>query len=201
MEISGIFRNINGAIIAFKKKWRQEMVDMICPKCQGISRTDKIQLSCSGRVTVTGIIRCGVCKHEFPFTMYGGQSDSFIQKLDTALPGAQSDRLNPSVPVGIREDIQEAERANYAQCYKASVAMCRRALQLSLIDKGIGDAPLSKMLEQAKVNKTLTDNTYNLATSIKGYGDIGVHRTDQLDPKEVELVIYTTVRMLNEIFP
>ena len=102
-----------------------------------------------------------------------------------ALPGVQSDRLNSSVTPDIKEDIQEAERANYSQCYKACVAMCRRALQLSLIDKGIEDKPLSQMLNDALNAKLLTQDTYNLSTSIKGYGDIAVHRREIIEPEEL----------------
>jgi len=79
--------------------------------------------------------------------------------------------------------------------------MCRRALQLALIDKDIEDKPLSKMLKEAKTpKKLLDDDIYNLATSIKGFGDIGVHRREKLEPQEVNMVIYATVRMLNELF-
>ena len=109
--------------------------------------------------------------------------------------------MNPSVPDDIKEDIQEAERANYGQCHKACVTMCRRALQLSLIDKGIEDKPLGQMLEEAKgIKKLLTDETYGLAKSIKHFGDIGAHRKETIDPEVARLVIYATVRMLNEIF-
>jgi len=69
------------------------------------------------------------------------------------------------------------------------------------LDKGIPDKALSKMVEEAKDKGLLEQRTFDLATSIKGYGDIGVHRKEQLEPKEVELVIYATVRMLNELFP
>lgn len=124
----------------------------------------------------------------------------FIQKVDTDLPGAQSDQLNALVTADIKEDIKEAERAHYNQCDKACVTMCRRALQLGLIDKGIIDASLSTMLEDAHKKQLLMQKTYDLATTIKGYGDIGAHRRDELNTEEVNMVIYATVKMLNELF-
>lgn len=172
------------------------MPQIICPNCHGKRRTHYIAVECEYQAQMWGIIKCLACGHEWPITIDSG----YIKKLDIALPGMQSDQLNTSVPSDIKGDIQEAERANYAQCYKACVAMCRRALQLSLIEKEIGDKPLSKMLEEAKGNNKLTDNTYTMATSIKGYGDIGVHRTEKLEPKEVEIIIYMAVKMLNELF-
>lgn len=167
-----------------------------CPKCLGVKRTSAINVICEPTAKMWGIIKCLACGHEIPITINQG----FIEKLDTALPGSQSDNLNSSVPTDIKEDIKEAERANYSQCYKACVTMCRRALQLGLIDKQIADAPLQTMLNKSVEMKLISDNLYNLATSIKGYGDIGAHRREQLEPQEVNMVIYATVRMLNELF-
>ncbi len=184
-------------IIALTKEGGQEMASLICPNCHGHKRTTPITVECMPDAKMWGIIQCLRCEHELPITISSG----FIQKIDTSLPGAQSDNLHSSVPSDIQGDVREAERANYAQCYNACVAMCRRALQLGLIDKGISDGPLGGMLNQALSNNLLRQDTYNLATSVKGYGDIGVHRREQLEPQEVNMVIYATVRMLNQLFP
>ena len=79
----------------------------------------------------------------------------FMEKLDVALPGQQSDHLNSLVPPDLKDDVREAERANYSQCYKACVAMCRRALQLALIEKRIPDGGLGGMIESAKTQKLI----------------------------------------------
>ena len=174
------------------------MPDVKCPNCDGKKRGYRsIVLSCKNEAKIEGIIECLCCGHEFPITIV----NDTIQKIDEALPGVQSDQLNPSVTPDLKEDIQEAERANYAHCYKACVAMCRRALQLAFIDKGIGDKGFSEMLKEAKtVKNLLDDDTYNLSTTIKGFGDIGVHKREELVPQEVNMVIYATVKMLNELF-
>ena len=175
------------------------MIELDCPQCK-----EEYSLGCWGNVRVRGTITCLKDQHERPFVIDGtppGQAYGHLQQIDMALPSQESNKLLVSVPTGIKDDIQEAERAHYAQCYNASVAMCRRALQLSLVEKGIPDKMLSKMMQEALNSNLMDQNTYNLATSTKGYGDMGVHRREQLEPKEVELVIYTTVRMLNELFP
>jgi len=123
-----------------------------------------------------------------------------VQKLDTALPVTRSDKLVAGVSPDLKEDIREAERAHYHQCYKACVTMCRRALQLGLMDRDVEDGPLGGMLKEAHRKDVLTNDTYNMATSIKGYGDIGAHRRETLDPEEVRMVIVMGVRMLNELF-
>lgn len=190
---------INGnkdGIIVLKKEGEQEMPTIICPKCYE-DRSHPIIVQCDGDARLRGIIQCLTCGHELPITLY----KNFIQELDIALPGTQSDNLNPSVPDDIKDDVRESERANYAQCDKACVTMCRRALQLGLIDRGMADGRLSVMLKDALGQKLLKQKTYDLATTIKGYGDIGAHRREKLDPTEVKMVIYATVGMLNELFP
>ncbi len=184
-------------IIALKKKGGQEMTEILCPTCKDEYSDPEFTVRCTGYSELRGIIKCTRCLHEMPFSMYHDR----IQQLDIALPGVQSDQLNSLVVPDITEDVQEAERCNYHQCYKACVTMCRRALQLSLIDKGIEDKPLGRMLEEAKtIPNLLTDETYGLATSIKHFGDIGAHRKEPIEPEVAKLVIYATVRMLNEIF-
>jgi len=55
-------------------------------------------------------------------------------------------------------------------------------------------------LESAKTQKLIEQKIFDLAMSIKGFGDIGVHRKEELEPQEVNMVIHATVRMLNELF-
>lgn len=172
------------------------MAQIQCVNCQGKKRTNPITVECGPTAIFEGIVTCLACGHEIPVTI----QDSYLKKLDVALPGMQSDKLHPSVTEDITEDIKEAERANYSQCLKACVTMCRRALQLGLIDREIDEMPLGRMLKIAFDKKLLTQDTYFLSTSIKGFGDIGAHRREKLEPEEVKLVIYATVRMLNELF-
>jgi len=163
----------------------------------GDKRTTPITIECIPEAEIIGIFKCLACGHELPITVRNG----FITELHPELPGTQSDKLNSSVSADIKKDVKEAERAHYNQCDKACVTMCRRALQLGLMDRGISDAPLSKMIDSAVSEKYIEQSTQSLATSIKGYGDIGAHRREQLESQEVKMVIYATVRMLNELFP
>lgn len=193
----GIIKKI-GAIIALKKKGGQKEVPYVkCPKCYGGTQHAHIEVQCRPEARMKGIIKCRLCQHEWPITIDNG----YIQELSITLPVSQSDKLGSAISPDLIEDVKEAERCHYHQCYKACVTMCRRALQLSLIDKGVKDKPLGKMLEDAhKVKKLLTDDTYTQAKSIKHFGDIGAHREETIEPEVARLVIFTTVQMLNEIF-
>jgi hypothetical protein len=184
-------------IIALTEEGEHKMTELLCPKCSKTGNASLIRIDSYGEIIVRGIIQCEKCQHEFPFTMF----KNCIQKLDTSLPGEQSHLLNPQVPLGIKDDVREAERASFAQCYNASVAMCRRALQLSLVDKGIKDNPLSAMLDEAKVHSVLKDDNHIAqAKLIKHFGDIGVHKREDLDSLDVSMAIRVTVQLLNDIF-
>jgi len=164
-----------------------------CAKCHG----DDIRLMCKGAATITGILKCGnsSCNNEHPFTMV----NNYLQEFLPNLPVEVSQNLNAAIPDDIIADIKEAERAEYLQCHKAAATMCRRALQIGLIDKGVSDKPLSGMIEDAKTQGLLDDKTYILAKSIKGFGDIGAHRNETLERGDIQMLIHLTVKMLNEL--
>lgn len=177
-----------------------EMAYLSCSnlKCTGQKNPAHLALEVKGKFGIRGRFICLDCGHEHSIIM----EQDCLQEL-TCLAGEQSTKLTSKVPNDIKEDIQEAERAHDALCYKACVAMCRRALQLSLIEKGIEDKPLSKMLKDALDTSQewhLTQDTYTLATTIKTYADIALHRTEKIDSEKARLAIYTAVQMLNELF-
>lgn len=177
-------------------------IEIRCPNCDKRETPEfpgryPFRIECQGRYTIKGIIKCNSDQHEMPIEVANGS----IAKLDISLPGEQSSRLDSTkVTTDIIEDIKEAEKANYAQCYKSSLTMCRRAIQLALIDRGIEDKPLGQMLKEANAAKILLDDNYIAAKSIKVYGDIGAHRREHFDSKIVNLAIFVAVEMLNEIF-
>ena len=145
-----------------------------------------------------GIVTCLIDGHRWPIKMREGH----VVFTETALPLSDAVELSANIPEGILEDVEEAKRAHFSQCYKASVVMCRRAMQLSLIEKGIADAPLSVMLQKAREGtpSLLTGSTYALAEGIKEYGDRGAHRVEAIGTEETRVVIFTTLRVLNELF-
>jgi hypothetical protein len=169
------------------------MADMLCPMCEKTGHGKTIRLLCSlphhpdkwPPIEIRGIMRCLEDNHEWPFVMPQG----FLQQLSTSLPGSYSHALHASVDSALKEDVEEAERANWAQCYNVAVVMCRRALQLGLIQKGIPDSKLSSMLQQA-AGKNLLPNTSKQAQAVKFFGDIGAHRMDDIKPEEVNMAIF-----------
>jgi uncharacterized protein YbaR (Trm112 family) len=168
--------------------------NVICSNCQGMKRNHPIAVDCSPGAKLKGVVTCLECNHAFPIVIQNG----FITEQLPSMPISQSSKLSNKVPSDIKEYVQEAETAYFHECYKSSVIMCRRALQLSLIEKGIPDNRLGVMLDNAK--SFFDEETFQIAKSIKYFGDVGVHRKFKIDTFLVGTVIYLTTTMLNELY-
>lgn len=186
-------RNIKDAIIPSKTEG-SEMVKIDCPECAKTQRPHEFTYNCTGKFILKGRIICQACKNERQFESEG----EYLRILGTILPPTT---LSSKVPGDIKDDVKEVERAYLGQCYKASAAMCRRATQIALIEKGIKDRGLEAMINEAKDQNILSNDTYNFAKSIKGFGDIAVHRKEIIEPGDIPLLLSCIKRMLNELFP
>jgi hypothetical protein len=181
----------------------QEMIIIECAKC-GQSALLSLQrpgvTNLSNDLEFRGIVRCSGEGHEWPMAI---KTDNIIQNTAQMMPVLESTSLSQKVPVGIVQDIQEAERDHFAQSYKSAVVMCRRALQLALEDKGVTGRTLGPMLTTARsmTPPLLSARTDALAEGIKDYGDGGAHRREDIDAATAALVIHVTAQALNEIFP
>jgi DNA-directed RNA polymerase subunit M/transcription elongation factor TFIIS len=196
MSIEMINNDIISPIIEGEIKMLQIKIKCPNPKCGCVTTMHyalQTELSSIKPFLVRGILKCGECGHERPLIMDGES----IKEISAELPGQQSNNLDSKIAEDIKGDIVEAERALFNQCYKASVVMCRRALQLTLIDMGIENNPLQKMLIEAKPK--FTEKTFAIAGFIKGFGDIGAHRREAIELDDAKMTIYTTVKMLNEL--
>jgi hypothetical protein len=150
-----------------------------------------------GGVELRGVVTCLHDKHRWPVLI----KDNVVVETRLTLPAAHSKRLF-NVPDGIVQDIEEAELAHFNQCYKASVVMCRRALQLALEKRlGLGEnkqtlGPLLDMVR--KGNNTILDSRHMaLAERIKEYGDSGAHRVGDFTSDTVGVIVHDTVEVLN----
>ena len=176
------------------------LISVICPKCQKQNAMSFTQLSGGKGLQIQGMVKCLNDCHEWPITIINNSIAAVAQQL----PDASSQNLG-KVPEYIRQDIEEAERALYAQCCKASVVMCRRGLQLAI--ETFPCAPerqtLGPLLKWARAQKPalLSPRADTLAEGIKDYGDAAAHRVEIIDHQTAAMVIYVTVMALNELAP
>lgn len=175
------------------------MPTISCPNCKqgGVVRLSAGTSSYG--MELSGVLRCLYDGHKWPIVI----RKDVIQSIQTSMAVAESGKLTTNVPDGIVQDIEEAERAHFAFCFKACVVMCRRALQLALEDKGAKGRTLGPLLTDArsKTPPILTPRVDALAEGIKDYGDSGAHRTDDIDASTAALVVHITVVALTELYP
>ena len=128
-----------------------------------------------------------------------------IKSTEEMMPVVASPSLHAAVPPGIVQDIQDAERAHFAQIYTASVVMCRRAAQLGLTEPphNIPDGPFTRMIEDArqKTPQPLSARGFMQIEGVKDYGDGGAHRVEEISAADATTAIISTVAVLNELFP
>ena len=151
-------------------------------------------------VRLEGVIVCLRDGHRRPIVMV----DDAIEETAPTLPVDQSSRLNSDVPDGIKQDVEEAERTHFAQAYKSSVVMCRRAVQLAIEEKPKapkGRITLGPLLQWAREQNLLKPTVASLAQGVKEFGDAGAHEQETFDSRAVAVVIHVTVEVLNELFP
>jgi len=187
----------NAKLLPSEEMEVEEMTPIRCEEC---GRTGEMRLSphASGAkgFLLAGIVTCLEDGHQWPIKI---RNDVVVETKEM-MPVHESDSLIAEVPEGLIQDVEEAERAHFGQCYKASVVMCRRALQLALVEKGISDKPFSIMLREAEQCGILTGRNVGLAETIKDLGDAGAHRREEITAQDANLMIYASVRLLNEMF-
>jgi len=155
-----------------------------------------------GGIELRGVFTCSHDGHKWPVLI----KDDVVIETGLTLPAAYSENLLPGVPVGIVQDVKESELAHFSQCYKASVVMCRRALQLALEEKlgsgsvGLTLGPLLSKVTTSGTDKLLDAQHMSFAERVKEYGDSGAHRVDDLSPNTVGVAIHDTVEILNYLY-
>lgn len=91
-------------------------------------------------------------------------------------------KLDESIPDKINQDMKEAYVCYDNNCFKASVAMARRALQNAVRDKGAKGEDLYNEIENLASKHIITPELKDWAHEIRSLGNIGAHpEEDGLD--------------------
>ena len=186
----------------------QEVRDVPRIKCDKCGRSAELRLTTSQswpgapELELRGVVTCSGDGHQWPLAI---RTDNLILSTEQMMPVLESGSLGQSVPPGIVQDIKEAERAHFAQLYKASVVMCRRACQLGLAEPphSIPDGPFSKMIAeaQARTPPPLSPRGFIHLEGVKEYGDVGAHKVEDVAAGHARTTISSAVAVLNELFP
>jgi len=84
-------------------------------------------------------------------------------------------KIDPSIPVPVRENMIEALCCYNHDLFKAATIMCRRTLEASARDKGIERKNLEQIIEELFQNRIINSRMKEVAHEIRAFGNLGAH--------------------------
>ncbi|MCL5022270.1 MAG: DUF4145 domain-containing protein [Nitrospirae bacterium] len=94
-------------------------------------------------------------------------------------------KFDTAIPENIRNTFYDAEKCYQNDLYLQSVMTCRRALEMSAIDRGISSGGgLNIKLTKLKDAGVINDPLFELADRIRGFGNLAAHG-EKADPDEI----------------
>jgi len=126
------------------------------------------------------IVRCPNKLCELSFVIYDKLNDR-VQSV-YPYPSFNVEDYHRSIPDKVKEDLAEAERCFYAEAYKGTVAMYRRAIQNIILNKIKGPAIKKKRLvdqiDELFDKGLITKDLQETAHEIRHFGNFGAHPSD-----------------------
>jgi uncharacterized protein DUF4145 len=118
--------------------------------------------------------------------------------------GKPNDSVPPEVPKLIADDFREALRCEWVKAYKATVAMCRRALQASCVELKAKDAKLIDQIDELAANGAITTSLKDIAHQIRSVGNDGAHPgkdgLNDVSQQDASDIIEFTREFLHHVF-
>ncbi len=119
--------------------------------------------------------QCQACK-EFVLVIARRNNPATHFRLEAVYPlGKADDRVDPAVPSEIAKDFAEGLRCRWVQAHKATVVMCRRAIQASCLEKGAIGKRLVEQIDDLGAKGLVTNNLKEFAHEIRLIGNAGAH--------------------------
>ncbi len=165
-----------------------------CPRCGYANRYDDSYISYHGRV------RCTRCSSFFEVHFTNGrlmETPNMLAPDDVVLP-------SPPVPKKIQEDLNEAGLCFSVGALKATVVLCRRALEGAADGLSAGGRTLFEKIENIYERRLITGPVYEASTEIRVFGNYGAHPgKDLLEDIDEDLardVLYFTREVVDDVY-
>ena len=161
-----------------------------CPHCGVYSTISVASLSGSHYIYV-----CDHCCKQFLLIV--DNKGKAIDQYPKRTP-----KLDPTIPTDVADDYVEAIKCFDISAYKASVVMCRRALQTSVIGKGATKGRLVDQIDELCTKGLITEDIKNWAHEIRLTANIGAHPDglENIAPQDAEDLIKFTEEYLNYVY-
>lgn len=126
------------------------------------------------------IVKCPTKLCELSFVIYDKLNDR-VQAV-YPYPTFNAEDYHDSIPDKVREDLAEAERCFYADAYKGTVTMYRRAIQNIVLhkikDPAIKQKKLLEQIDELLKSGLITKDLQATAHEIRHFGNFGAHPSD-----------------------
>ncbi|AXG99364.1 DUF4145 domain-containing protein [Deinococcus wulumuqiensis] len=106
------------------------------------------------------------------------------------------------IPIEIRENLIEAKSCAAVNAYRASVVMCRRALQMACIGRGANaEDNLVAQINYLKTAAVITGDLHEWATVVRWVGNDGAHPGGaEIDKEDAENMLDLTEQFLHVLY-
>lgn len=118
--------------------------------------------------------------------------------------GKPNDSVASEVPPQIAEDFREALRCEWVRAYKATVTMCRRAVQGSCVELKATDGKLQDQIDYLATKGIITDSLKKMAHRVRLTGNEGAHPgkdgLNDISPQDAKDIIDFTREFFHHVF-
>lgn len=155
----------------------------ICPHCSDKSYFKPVTGGYSedrpakGEVVLCAGAQCEACKEFVLVIGFRGRSTQGPLSLRAVFPlGKPNDMIEEGIPTEIGADFREALRCRWVGAFKATVTMCRRAIQASCLDKKAGPKKkLTEQIDEIGESGLITEPLRLFAHEVRLEGNDGAH--------------------------
>jgi hypothetical protein len=165
-----------------------------------------VERGADGQDRMISSAQCQACKR---FVLVIGTRPQGVgnqpYRLEAVYPlGQPNDFVAPEVPKPIAEDFREALRCEWIKAFKATVTMCRRALQASCIELKAKDGRLQDQIDDLAEKRLITQLLKELAHEVRVTGNDGAHPgsdgLNDVTEKDAREIIEFTREFFHHVF-
>jgi len=145
-----------------------------CPHCGVVSYFRPVASSVDTNKVVSAA-KCESCKG---FVLVLGNrlgGNQACQSITVYPLGKPNETVDPAVPASVSEDFKEALRCHFIKSYRATVVMCRRAIQQSAIELKATGNKLINQIDDLYKNGKITESLKDFAHEVRLTGNDGAH--------------------------
>lgn len=168
-------------IVNFPPSHTQVGARGVCPHCSHLSYFQPVTSPyidpADHGLRICNAAQCQSCKGYILAVGKRGAAGQNPYNLEACYPlGKPNDRVDQAVSPGIAGDFREALRCQWIKAYKATVAMCRRAIQASALEKGASTRKkLIEQIDELADKGIITTFVKEMAHEIRLIGNVGAH--------------------------